>query len=188
MTTESGVRQGSTTAGQPQETGQVGRSTRPGQPGQPARSGQPGTQHGVQQSETPERTDIGAYTIGQKVALGGSGLAVVGAFLPWLTVEIFDISKTGIDGDGVFTLIFGLVVLGLVLYRGPGRWGRKSMIGVVLLGVLTALVGIAYINDPLLGVENAPDGGSELVSLGIGLYVTAAAGVVMAIGPILDRS
>jgi hypothetical protein len=143
-----------------------------------------------QQSHGTESAPIAskeAYTQGQLVSLGGAVLTILGAFLPWLTADLLtaELTVTGIDADGIFTLVFAVLVTGMIVYT-RGNW-RKALVGVAILGLLTALLGIAYINDPWLGVENPPpEAAQSLVTVGIGLYLTAAGGLAMLAGPILD--
>lgn len=134
------------------------------------------------------RTNISAYTIGQKFVAVGAVVAIVGAFLPWLTVDALgtSLSKTGVDGDGVFTLCFALVAVGLLVYQGPGRWGKGVLAGCFILGLLIALLGTAYIYDPWLGAEQPTETERALIDVGTGLYLTAASGYIIIGGMAYD--
>jgi hypothetical protein len=122
----------------------------------------------------------GGFTTGQKVVFVGAAVTVVGAFLPWISV--LGASKSGIDADGVFTLVFGLLAAGGTVVR----WGKWAKVGVAVLGVLTAGIGLLYIADPLAGTEAASQFARMAVDPGLGLYVTALGGVGILAGPLVD--
>jgi hypothetical protein len=72
---------------------------------------------------------------------GGVAAVVVGALLPWAEVTaafIGTVSKRGIEGDGVITLVLG-VGAGLAAWRSAQGTGRKGFItGVVLAALIVA--------------------------------------------------
>jgi hypothetical protein len=91
------------------------------------------------------------------------------AFLPW--VSLFGLSKRGVEGDGVITLV--LAVIGAVLLAvttgliGSVRTpGRASQIALLVLAVVVTLVGLLDMN----GVA------------AIGLYLTLLAGIAWVVG------
>jgi multisubunit Na+/H+ antiporter MnhB subunit len=91
--------------------------------------------------------------------------------MPWVSAGPF--SSTGIDGDGVFTLLFGVAAGAIVLFRD---WESVDVLGVGLLGALTVLVAANVYNN----LGNA--GGSTdviNVSAGFGLHLTLLAGLVL---------
>jgi asparagine N-glycosylation enzyme membrane subunit Stt3 len=96
-------------------------------------------------------------------------VVALAAFMPW--ASIFGISKVGIEGDGVITLILaiiGAVILAIstgVVGR-PRSPGRLSQIGLLALAVLVALVGVVDMS----GVS------------AIGLYLTFFGGVAWVVG------
>lgn len=119
--------------------------------------------------------------IGMKLVLLGGAITVVAAFLPWISIDagFFSETVTGIDGDGVFTLVLGGAAMALVYVRD---WDRVTVGAVVVLGALVALIGVVYISDPLTGVDTSGMGGEILesnVSTEIGLYLTAIGGLVL---------
>lgn len=119
--------------------------------------------------------DFDDLTTGEKVAGLGGILAIVGAFLTWVNAGIVTVS--GIDGDGIFTLIFGGIVLAIVLTR---EWERADMIVTGVLGLLTALIaGNVYGNlDAQTGdefIEAAAGGGLHLTLLSGLLLIGAGA-------------
>lgn len=109
---------------------------------------------------------------GQKIAGAGAVGTVVGSFLPWVESPL--ITLPGTDGDGILTLLLGLVILGIIFVR---NWSKIEMFATGGIGVLTIIIaGNAFLN---LGsqLEN------EVVeiSIGIGLYITLISGVIMLI-------
>jgi hypothetical protein len=93
--------------------------------------------------------------------LASGAAVVVGSFGPWATFGPF--SKGGLDGDGVITLVLGLVVLAAV-------WLRRAPLGVLVAGALVALIGI---------IDTIDVAGSQVLSPspGWGVLLTAAAGL-----------
>ncbi|WP_436935420.1 hypothetical protein [Halovenus marina] len=114
--------------------------------------------------------DTDSLTTGQKVAAGAGIVTAIGAVLPWVDAGIVTVS--GLDGDGVLTIIFGLVVLGLVLVR---EWGTVEMAATVVLGLMTTLIaGNVY--------GNLEDQAAQQIleaQAGIGLHLTLLGGLAM---------
>lgn len=111
-------------------------------------------------------TDVSEMSNGEKAALVGGVLAVVGAFMPWATA--LGVSVSGTEGDGVITLVLGIVVVGAVLAQSGGTVARA---GVGLLGVLVALIALVVFGNM-----------EGMVSPAIGLYITLLAGLVIVAG------
>lgn len=143
--------------------------------------------HEADEADEEERTSATAYeTRGRQLSAAGAGLAGIGAFLPWVEVEILSRSATatGIDGDGRFTLAF-VAIAGAVLLLGWGSpWTRRGRGWVLVFGVLTALVALFYLNDPLAGAEGVSSVTRDAVRRGGGLYLTALGGGLVALGPL----
>ncbi|WP_232703307.1 hypothetical protein [Halobacterium wangiae] len=123
------------------------------------------------------------YSQGEKVALGGAGLAAVGAFLPWIKLGQLG-SMNGLDGDGTYTLIFAVVAVGIIVVR---NWERIDKGAVAVLGLLTLGIGALYITDPAAGTNLGQAGAfgeaiAEALQPGMGLYVTALGGLGMLVG------
>jgi hypothetical protein len=126
--------------------------------------------------------------------LAGTAIVVaVAAFLTWGTVGVLDSSYdvngvTGSDipgddepNDGIITLIFALAVLGFALVRALGALSLTAGIIGTVLGALITLVAIIDIADfqDTKDEVRALSGGAVDVSIGIGLWLTLAAGAVM---------
>lgn len=112
--------------------------------------------------------DTGSLTAGGKVAVGAGVVTVASAFLPWVDLGI--VSVSGIDGDGLFTAGFGVIVVALVVLR---EWDTAEIVATGVLGVLIVLIaGNVYAN---LGgqAENAV----LRANAGIGLQLTVLCGI-----------
>jgi hypothetical protein len=106
---------------------------------------------------------------------------VIAATLPWATARagIFSISKAGTEGDGVYTLIGGLIIAALAgwILAREHRKGWRAL-AITVCGGLIAAVGIwdaADIQRKLGDVEGVE------ISIGAGLWLTMIAGLAAAI-------
>jgi hypothetical protein len=110
-----------------------------------------------------------------KIWLIASGAAIaLGSLLPWVSAGIF--SFAGTEGDGVFTLIMGGVIVVLALV---GKTSRGVATLVICLAVLSGLI-VANVASNLADIEPndlitaRPGGGLWLV--GAGALAAVAAG------------
>lgn len=116
---------------------------------------------------------------GSIVTAGGATLfAIIGSFLPWLTIGVF--SKKGVDGDGAIALGLALAALGALIVpvlRGAPSRGLCVLAALLLLGVV--VTSGVYIGDPALGLEADVRRalGSE-IRAGSGLWITFIGGLV----------
>ncbi|MGH2778525.1 MAG: hypothetical protein ACRDJB_07730 [Actinomycetota bacterium] len=123
-------------------------------------------------------------------AVAGGVLMVLGSFLPWATVDgvLGNQSVSGMEGDGVITLVLGLAAaaLGVVAVIRGGGIGKG--IGILLVA---ALAGIILAID-WTQIENlASDSIFEDVisfNTGIGMYTIAVAVALALVGGILTLS
>ena len=113
------------------------------------------------------------------ILFAGAGLAVLGTFLPWASIEfkLLGVSQTasGINTGGgkiIFILAAGAAVLPLI--RQPGKEKLMALISMIS-AALAALVAVANLFD---GMNAAPSGSHPMIkeggiefSLGIGLYL-----------------
>ena len=114
-------------------------------------------------------------------ALVGGGLSAIAAFLPWAKVNVIFFTSTlsGIEGDGVITLIAGAFVMLLAFVQLIGQASSDKWPSVVNLLAGLGIVGVA-------GYElvDYSSNGAGIVEPGSGLYLTAVAGVVVLVGAI----
>lgn len=119
------------------------------------------------------------------LSLGGAGLlAILGAILPWAEGP-FGSSVAGTEGDGIMTLIGGLVLIGLAagcwLSPRSVAWRRWFVPGGGLISgamLLLAMYVMANVGD----LAGESDG---LVRVGSGLYVTLVAGGLGLLGAVV---
>jgi hypothetical protein len=127
------------------------------------------------------------------VTLAGAAATVVGAFLPWVMVRaaFLSVSKNGLDGDGRITAVLGLVVGIIVLVNLRGaRNPSAALVGVGIIGALIALIGVVDFVDVKSRIADLSAEEARLVTadVGVGLYLTIAAGVATAVGAILGAA
>jgi hypothetical protein len=122
-------------------------------------------------------------------------VAAVAAFLTWGTIEAlgesYDVNGvTGSDlpgddeaTDGIITLVFAIAVLGFGVVRAFGPLSLTAGIIGTVLGALISLVAIVDIADfqDKKDEARAISGGAVDASIGIGLWLTLAAGAAMLI-------
>ena len=92
-------------------------------------------------------------------------MMALGSFLPWAQAGIF--SLAGTSGDGVFTLIGGVIVVVLALVKKGGRVRAVVMMLISILGGFIAF-----------NVYNNLDADSR----GMGLYVAGLGALIGAVG------
>jgi hypothetical protein len=105
--------------------------------------------------------------VADRVAIVASGAGlVIGAFLPWASVSFGfgTVSKNGIEGDGVITAAAGLLIIVLCLMNS-----RRSY---------TVAIGVAVLSLLVSAYDWIDVSSTESIQVGIGLYVTAGAGLV----------
>jgi hypothetical protein len=113
------------------------------------------------------------------IGLAFSVLMIVGAFLPWVTVEFMGISKSangfmgGMQGNpGALIVIIG-ALCGVFIFLGK-KW---SNIAAMVLGLLGTAWAFKQMNDA--------KGMGEMVKIGIGIYLILVSGIGVAVGGFL---
>ena len=111
-------------------------------------------------------TNVREWERGRQLVLASAAVAVVAAFMPW--VSVFVLSVTGFDaGDGKLTALCGVIGAGLALRW----WSRPRAHGLVQLGLgaVVALIGLNDLNNYAAS----------------GLYLTILAGGVWMAGSVM---
>lgn len=116
---------------------------------------------------------------GEKISIIGIVLVIIGSFLPWASWGAISVSGVS-GGDGAVTLILGLFVGGLVLFR---EWNYLNSLGGFFGGSAAFLIGIVDLGD-VSGISSAPLGVS--VDVGIGLYFTVFGAVLMMVSGVSE--
>lgn len=115
----------------------------------------------------------------QRYAGIAAGAALVlGAMLPWASIKtIFgSVSATGLEGgDGALTAALG--ILGAVAVWKAGKWLWAAIVS----GALATVIAIYEMANVGKIVSEVNDTGIAAASIGIGLYLTLAASIVLGI-------
>lgn len=114
------------------------------------------------------------------VGYTGALLILIGSVLPW--VETGLISKTGTEGDGIITLILGLLSLGLVSNKKSYTYSGAIM-GLLVFAVSGWNIYDIITQGSELSYElsNNPFAALAQVKVGIGLYLVAFGGLALVI-------
>lgn len=109
--------------------------------------------------------DLTRLTLPQRISLGAAAVVALSAFLPWASV--LGISISGINGDGVITLVLALAGAGLLLFTAGAigstakTGGKAANIGLIVIAGLISLIGLIDLSS----------------FTAIGLYLTLLAGL-----------
>lgn len=138
-------------------------------------------------------------------------LAVVAAFLPWVSLDvqlpvlgsIGIITRYGYEGDGIITLLLGVLAAGFAAYLWIDRSARvfrlvalfNAFVGAVILAI--ALINLSDSQRALGDAQQQLDVDLEvlvgidlqrLVDTGAGIYVAIAAGAILTLASLLTFS
>jgi len=120
---------------------------------------------------------------GQQLSLLGGIALVVGALLPWATINSpllgLSVSKAGYEGDGMLTGAIGLLFLiGSVVSKG--KPGKHYSVVTAILAVIAGLILMFDFSNVSGMVSNAGEG--LLASMGPGIYVSIIGAVLAVVG------
>jgi hypothetical protein len=125
------------------------------------------------------------------IAVCAAGVAVVAAFLPWIsaTTVFGSISRSGVDyGDGFFTAGLGVGVGAIALTLRRGR--RREVSTGIALVVCSALMVVVSVWDwfQVNGRVRSIESQVAVGSVGFGLYLTMAAGIAGVVAGVMRGS
>lgn len=147
---------------------------------------QPRTQQSTRERKTRRRDkratpDKSAVRIGQVGGILSAVVGLIGVFMPWLEIEILNVSESVAGTDyrlGVLVLILALVGGLLSIPEDAAAHGA-----VAFVGCLIALAAIGFINDPLALQADLPQIGREITeavsNVGFGPYMSLVGGIGM---------
>ncbi|MTV23864.1 DUF2510 domain-containing protein [Nitriliruptoraceae bacterium ZYF776] len=122
--------------------------------------------------------------------IGGAAAVVVGAFLPWLTLNapfVGSMSVAGIEGDGVLTLLVALAAAGVAapLFKDERLVRWRSLTTAVCGAVITVIAVVAAV-----GVRDATTvlEFGQIGRIGIGLWLTMLAGACASAGALASAA
>lgn len=125
---------------------------------------------------------------GPKLLLGGGVAIALAAFLPWIKVAapfVGTVTKAGVDnnGDGLITLGLGVaaIVCGWWLLGHSEVVVAAVALGAAVIVVVVGIVEVVDVNSRIESIGEAPLN----ASVGVGLWLTVAWGVVAAVGAIM---
>lgn len=137
--------------------------------------------------ETKVTTFKPAMPIGRNLALiGALGLGIA-SFLAW--GEVADVSVSGMEGDGVITLVLAILCLAFLFIKKVPLWI------VAILGAVAEAIGIIdfiemnKVANDINGTLNSINGAEGMTlssSVGIGLYITIVAAGLIVIGSLIQ--
>jgi uncharacterized integral membrane protein len=144
----------------------------------------------------PERADAKA---GAWIALAGGFILAISGFLPWFTASVLaeSVSRNGMQlgqgdsfsVDGLLMLLLGLVTVVIAISRLANfpvpRWLQRSPVVVGIVAAVIAGSDIPSINDLVNSVRSSSS--LATASVGFGVYVAIASGVVAAVGGLMLR-
>ena len=122
--------------------------------------------------------------IGALIAAAGGAVAAVGAVLPWESISILGVSESdsGLTSNpGKIIAILGAVALGLALAWIMGVKVPAAR-AIAVVGALITLLAVVNFFTVSADVSNANTLFSDAASIGIGLFVDIAAGIVVIVG------
>ena len=127
----------------------------------------------------------GNITAGLITGLGAI-VAVIGSMTPWATITaplLGSVSVNGTQGDGLITLILGLVAIGLAIGIASAVSPRGFAAGASIIGGIIFIIAAVDLNNVQRVVEDA-NYSSDLVlaQVGGGLYATLIGGIGITLG------
>lgn len=137
--------------------------------------------HGAATRASAPPVDQGPALVVVFVALGA---VVIGAFLPWVRASagIFSVTRAGIDGDGVLTLV--LAAIGGVLFAAL-RAQRQAAIAPLVTGTIALAIGAYDLADVTSKAHDLARTSFVSASAGAGLYLTVVGAAVAVVASIV---
>jgi hypothetical protein len=123
------------------------------------------------------------------LVLVGGLLAVVGVLLPWISLGA--ISRSGMDMGGDANIVLGAGLVACLIAAGNGSkrtLGTTGQLLSSLAGLSIVAVGVVdyqELSNRVRSLEDSPLGAAA--SVGLGLYVCIAGGVLTVVGGLLRR-
>jgi Protein of unknown function (DUF2510) len=130
---------------------------------------------------------LSGYSVATRVLVFvGAGLLIFGSFLPWVkaSIGLLSVEKNGIDGDGVFTLGFGVAAILLFgLLRNTA--GRVLTLIAAVLAAAVAFYDVVDVQQTADDLTSRAGTFTINASVGIGLWLAAMGALVLIAGVIL---
>lgn len=117
---------------------------------------------------------VGVYPL---LLMGAAAMLIFGSMAAW--VKRGSAAIPGIAGDGIITIMCGILILGLVLLLTVGEKNRLRSLSLSSYGA--GFVGLFVAVYYLVGIIRC-DSGLEAATAGVGVYLTLAGGAMAVIG------
>lgn len=113
--------------------------------------------------ETEDATDV---SLERKILIGSIVSAIVGSFLPWVTV--FGVTVYGVEGDGILTLILAIIAAAVGYYW---NFNKRAAIAGAIAGLLIVLIALFSVTGAAaIGVYLTLLGGIGMLLTGTSMY------------------
>lgn len=130
----------------------------------------------------PQAPEDEKFQITKSMVLGAIGavamvMVAIGSALPWATASayMFTVSKGGLSGDGVFTIILAVLGLGFFAFAITRKADWAFVVGFIL-SMLVLAIAIYDTVDVARLASDVPEGGS--MTVGVGLIVCIIGGAI----------
>ncbi len=115
---------------------------------------------------------------------GAAGALIISTFLPWASISLgmLSVSKSGIEGDGVFVLLLAAGAALCAIGVGKPDFPRWRAILAIVFFLLAGLIAVIDIGSVASRFGESRGRIAVSVSVGIGLWLCLAASIVGLIG------
>jgi hypothetical protein len=120
------------------------------------------------------------------LVFGGAIALVAAAFLPWVKASLgfLTVERTGLDGDGTFTLACGITAA-VLFWVVVSQAGRLITLLAGTFALVVSLYDIVDIQNKAADVTSGAGVISVEATVGLGLWISLLASVAVVIGAVL---
>jgi hypothetical protein len=120
------------------------------------------------------------------LVFGGAIALVAAAFLPWVKASLgfLTVERTGLDGDGTFTLACGIAAA-VLFWVVVSQAGRLITLLAGTFALVVSLYDIVDIQNKAADVTSGAGVISVEATVGLGLWISLLASVAVVIGAVL---
>lgn len=124
--------------------------------------------------------------LGGSIVVVGALVAIIGSLLPWARIEgsFLNASKSGTQGDGVLTLIAGVIIIVMGALMLALEQSTFASVIAVLGGLGCAAVAVLDLVD-LTGRMSGLSTEYVTLKAGEGIYMVLVAGIIVMVGSIV---
>jgi hypothetical protein len=120
------------------------------------------------------------------LVLGGAIALVAAAFLPWVkaSVGFISVERTGLDGDGAFTLACGIAAA-VLFWVVVSQAGRLITLLAGTFALVVSVYDIVDINNKAAELSSTAGVISIEATVGLGLWISLLASIALVVGAVL---